>query len=314
MRVADDGSTWASDSTAGRRQSHGAVAPIASAVTLRRRRVRGRRLCVWETRTGRRRHPSSWPSSCGLPRRRRRARALRHTRGEPPRRRRSDRQGLGTPDVTTDYQEGATMHLGARPAAREPVLDRLLERRTRLVSRGGALHPHAPADWHDIPRYESLAGALDAISPAGRRSCPATSCRPSPRSSSSRTRRPIPPSAGVAGGTGQPGRGRRPAPASRTHHPGGRAGAAGRSRRSRGRVVVGAGGYAVPVALAGRDSTGRRRMGGHDRATRRSGHPRPVQRARSGASLLGRRRRRSSRSPGARRRGSNWRARESCHP
>ncbi len=166
MRVADDGSTWASDSTAGRRQSHGAVAPIASAVTLRRRRVRGRRLCAWENENWTASPPeflALTPAGCldvdvehGL---------FAMSADEPPQAWPIGPAGIGQPpNVTTDYQEGATMHLGARPAAREPVLDRLLERPTRLVSRGGALHPHAPADWHDIPRYESLAGALDAIS------------------------------------------------------------------------------------------------------------------------------------------------------
>ena len=81
--------------------------------------------------------------------------------------------GAIPPNVTTDYEEGATMHIGARPAAREPVLDVRLARPTRLVSRSGTLHPDAPADWHTIPRYDSLAAALAAVS-ASWQAIPAT--------------------------------------------------------------------------------------------------------------------------------------------
>jgi hypothetical protein len=56
------------------------------------------------------------------------------------------------------------MHLGARPAARGPVLDVRLARPTRIVSRSGALHPDAPGAWHAIPRYVSLQDALAAVS------------------------------------------------------------------------------------------------------------------------------------------------------
>ncbi len=94
------------------------------------------------------------------------------------------------PNVTTDYEEGATMHVGARPAAREPVLDLRLPRPTRLVSRSGALHPDAPADWHTIPRYDSLQAALAAVS-AALGGAPAPRPATSPRSCSSRTARPI---------------------------------------------------------------------------------------------------------------------------
>ena len=48
VRVAEDGSTWASESTAGRRSSLGSVAPVAEAAGLRRRRVHWRRLCAWD--------------------------------------------------------------------------------------------------------------------------------------------------------------------------------------------------------------------------------------------------------------------------
>ena len=166
VRVAEDGSTWAADSTARRRASLGALAPIAGTAGLRRRRVRWRRLCAWDAEdrsasppevldpvaAGRLdvdvahglfamavdEPPQGWPGH--------------DEGGEPP------------PSVTSDYEEGATMHVGARPAAREPLLDVRLDRPTRLVTRGGALHPDAPADWHGIPRYGSLQEALADVS------------------------------------------------------------------------------------------------------------------------------------------------------
>ncbi|MDX6720780.1 MAG: hypothetical protein QOJ63_3034 [Solirubrobacteraceae bacterium] len=166
VRVAQDGSTWAADSTAGRRASLGAVAPIAAAAALRRRRVRWRRLCAWDR--------EDWdapvPEVLDLTAAGRLDVDVTHglfafAAGEPPQ---SWPPGpdaaAAPPSVTTDYEEGATMHLGARPAAREPVLDVRLERPTRLVSYSGALHAEAPPDWHDIPRYGSLQAALAAVS------------------------------------------------------------------------------------------------------------------------------------------------------
>ncbi|MGH2943778.1 MAG: hypothetical protein ACRDLN_13495, partial [Solirubrobacteraceae bacterium] len=83
---------------------------------------------------------------------------------EPPQPWPTGPSAVVAPSVTIDYEEGATMHLGARPAAREPVLDMRLARPTRLVSRSGTLHPDAPADWHQIPLYPTLAAALTAVS------------------------------------------------------------------------------------------------------------------------------------------------------
>ncbi|MGY1708339.1 phage tail protein [Geodermatophilus sp. SYSU D00758] len=168
VRVAEDGSTWASRSTAVRRAALGDVAPIAEAAGLRRRRVRSRRLCAWDredrtatppmtlpfTPPGRldldvahglfafaeQEPPQAWPASAHEP-----------DAGVPP-------------AVTTDHEEGATAHVGARPAAREPELGLRLPLPTRLVSAGGVLHPDAPAEWHTIPRYPTLTAALAAVS------------------------------------------------------------------------------------------------------------------------------------------------------
>ena len=165
VRVGEDGSTWASESTAGRRVALGEVAPIAEAAGLRRRRVRGRRLCAWDREDW----TASPPETLALTQRGRLDVDVLHglfafSADEPPQSWPAGPGALIPPNVTTDYEEGATMHIGARPAAREPVLDVRLARPTRLVSRSGTLHPDAPADWHTIPRYDSLQAALAAIS------------------------------------------------------------------------------------------------------------------------------------------------------
>ena len=56
------------------------------------------------------------------------------------------------------------MHVGARPAAREPVLNRRLPAPTRLISRNGVLQPGTPRAGPGLPVYPSLPAALDAIS------------------------------------------------------------------------------------------------------------------------------------------------------
>jgi hypothetical protein len=165
VRVGEDGSTWASESTAGRRAALGSIAPIAEADGLRRRRVRWRRLCAWDREDWSASPPDTLaPTAPG----RLDVDVLHGLFGlsadEPPQSWPPDGDGVAPPSVTVDYEEGATMHLGARPAAREPVLDMRLPRPTRLVSRSGKLHPDAPADWHSIPRYASLGDALAAIS------------------------------------------------------------------------------------------------------------------------------------------------------
>jgi hypothetical protein len=165
VRVAEDGSTWASDSTANRRVSLGAVAPIAEAAGLRRRRVRWRRLCAWDREDW----SASPPETLAPTRPGRLDVDVEHglfafAAEEPPQAWPAGPTGERPPSVSTDYEEGATMHIGARPAAREPVLDERLPTPTRLVSRSGRLHRDAPAEWHGIPLYDSLQEALAAVS------------------------------------------------------------------------------------------------------------------------------------------------------
>ncbi len=134
VRVAEDGSTWDSDSTAGRRVALGAVAPIAEAAGLRRRRVRWRRLCAWEAEDW----SATPPETLALTGRGRLDVDVAHglfafAAEEPPQAWPPDADGAAPPTVTTGYEEGATMHVGALPAAREPVLDLRLPAPTRLV-------------------------------------------------------------------------------------------------------------------------------------------------------------------------------------
>ena len=165
VRVAEDGSTWASASSAGRRVSLGTVAPIAEAAGLRRRQVRWRRLCAWDAEDW----SASPPETLALTGRGRldvdvRGGLFAVSADEPPQSWPPGPDGTAPPSVTTDFEEGATMHLGARPAAREPLIDDRLPEPTRLVSRSGTLHPDAPAELHRVPRYESLTAALAAVS------------------------------------------------------------------------------------------------------------------------------------------------------
>lgn len=65
--------------------------------------------------------------------------------------------------MTSDYEDGATLHVGARPAAREPVLDMRLDTPTRLVSGSGHLHAWS----HEAPFPQWAAAIRDAVE-AGR--------------------------------------------------------------------------------------------------------------------------------------------------
>jgi hypothetical protein len=156
-----DGSTQATHSQRTRRYSHGAIAPLAGAATLRRRLVRHRALAPRQSQSPANTHaPAPYghldidPGS-GL-----------FAMGSAPQPypRRADIPGAAVPaSVTVAYQEGYTDHTGARPAPREPELGAALPAPTRLVCGHGVLHRHAPAAFHDIPMYPTLAAALAAI-------------------------------------------------------------------------------------------------------------------------------------------------------
>ncbi len=278
VRVAEDGSTWAASSTAGRRVSLGSVAPVAGDGTLRRRRVRWRRLCAWDSEHWEGSPPMLLPPTApgrldvdvkhGL---------FAFAGAQPPQAWPIGPGGAAPPpSVTTDYEEGATMHIGARPAAREPVLDLRLGTPTRLVSRSGALHPDAPAGWHDIPRYSSLRAALDAVAADWAALTPADLAGSETvaevvQFEDSATYAAEAPDLAV-------GPDRRRRRAARADDPGRRARAAGRARR-RGRRVEAAGAAdALRVDHAARHRARRRGLGGHVAAAGRARRDRALQR------------------------------------
>ena len=147
VRVGEDGSTWASESTAGRRVTLGEIAPIAEAAGLRRRRVRWRRLCALGPRgldrvaAGDARADAARP-----PRRRRPARTVRVLRGraaaalagrtrpcEPAQR--HDRLRGGCDDAHRRASRRA--RAGARPAPAAPDAARLAQRNAAPRRAGG---------------------------------------------------------------------------------------------------------------------------------------------------------------------------------
>jgi hypothetical protein len=165
VRVARDGSTWAATSTANLRLSLGSVAPIRESSALRRRRVRWRRLCAWRN--------EDWsvlpPKVLAFTRRGSLDVDVEHglfalAAEEPPQAWPADAAGYRPPNVTASFEDGATMHIGARPDAREPLLDEQLSTPTRIVSASGHASADASSAWHRIPRYTTLSDALSAIS------------------------------------------------------------------------------------------------------------------------------------------------------
>jgi hypothetical protein len=162
VSVADDGSTWDELISANARQSIGQYAPLAEYATARRRRVRYRRLCAWlnevpplQMLPGTIDGQVDVDVEHGLF-------ALSANEAIPP-----YQAGPAGPPVppslTVMYQDGYTAHVGARPAAREPVIDERLHTPTRIVSASGRLQTSAPATWFALPRYTSIGDALDDI-------------------------------------------------------------------------------------------------------------------------------------------------------
>ncbi|MFP2930079.1 hypothetical protein ACLESO_33755, partial [Pyxidicoccus sp. 3LG] len=165
LRVATDGSTWAAGSTANARMSLGAVAPMRDEPALRRRRVMGRRLCAWQNEDW----SATPPRVLAQTARGRLDVDVAHglfalSSEDPVQLLPADGAGRRPPSVTSSFEEGATTHVGARPDAREPVLDERLATPTRLVTGSGHFSANIPAEWHAIPRYATVTQALAAIS------------------------------------------------------------------------------------------------------------------------------------------------------
>jgi hypothetical protein len=160
--IAEDGSTWDELMSVNRRQSAGQYVPMAEYVTPRRRRLRYRRLCAWENEVP---PLQMLPGTVdgqldvdvehGLF-----AMSVNEAIQEYP----AGPAGPPVPpSLTVMYQDGYTAHTGARPAAREPLIDARLDAPTRIVSASGRLHPSAPSSFFTLPRYATLGDALDDI-------------------------------------------------------------------------------------------------------------------------------------------------------
>jgi hypothetical protein len=162
--LAEDGSSWDETMLANRRRSSGRYAPMREYAAPRRRRVRYRRLCAWDNEVPPLQMLPGTPDGQldvdvehGLF-----AMSVNEAIQPYP-----DGAGGGPPpSLTVMYQDGYTAHTGARPAAREPLIDARLETPTRIVSASGRLHSGAPPSWFSLPRYASLGGALDDIAAA----------------------------------------------------------------------------------------------------------------------------------------------------
>ncbi|HYP07850.1 MAG TPA: hypothetical protein VER03_16575, partial [Bryobacteraceae bacterium] len=162
VAVAADGSTWDETMAATQRLSWGDVAPLAEYLPVRRRVVRQRRLCGWINENPPVDMLDAPPAGVldidvenGL---------FALSRSEAIRAYPDAPEGPPLPpSVTVVYQDGYTDHTGARPAAREPLIDARLETPTRIVSTSGRLHRNAPPSWFAIPRYSSLTEAMADI-------------------------------------------------------------------------------------------------------------------------------------------------------
>jgi len=160
--IARDGSSWNIFFSDLLRQSLGQAAPIRERVDVRRREVHRRNLCPWinEIPPGQM-HAATLDGRLDIDP----THGLFSMSGdEPPQALPVGPDGApAPPSVSVDFQEGYSNHIGARPAAREPLLDRRLESPTRLVSASGQLRPNVPRHYHDLPRFASLGDALAAI-------------------------------------------------------------------------------------------------------------------------------------------------------
>lgn len=160
--VADDGATLRAGTSTVARLSFGAVIPLGSAATLRRRQVVQRTLCPWDNEVPPTQlHEPTSPGKLAVdPQHGLFAMA----QADPVPSHSTSVEGMAPPSpITVDAQEGYSMHVGARPAARGPVLQRALATPTRLVVGRGRFHREATSAWHSIPRYATLTAALADI-------------------------------------------------------------------------------------------------------------------------------------------------------
>jgi hypothetical protein len=162
LTVGRDGSTWRTGTTINRRQALGAVAPLRSPILLQRRQVYGRSLCQWrnESPPGVM-HAETLPGRLDIDV----AHGLFSLNGsEPPQPYPARSDGVPAPaSLSVTYQEGYSLHLGAKTEPREPALNERLPEPTRLVTASGTLPANSPPGWWVLPQFRSLGAALEAI-------------------------------------------------------------------------------------------------------------------------------------------------------
>jgi hypothetical protein len=165
VRVQDDGSTALHPSGAVARYAYGPIAPVADAATLRRRRLRHRALSGWLAEAPGATPPKLVPFTppgaldldpeAGLF-------ALAGTEVPPPYP--TSIEALAPAStVTVDFQDGSSDHVGARPAARAPLLGARLAAPTRVVMGAGRFQREGGSGRHTVPRHRTLSDALAAI-------------------------------------------------------------------------------------------------------------------------------------------------------
>ncbi|NVB37027.1 hypothetical protein G6O69_04240 [Pseudenhygromyxa sp. WMMC2535] len=162
VEPAEDGASWWAGGEGLARFAEGSVAPLRPYLPHLRRRLRWRKLCPWDNEVypgevlpgtelgyldvdvehglfalALAEPPQPWPvgpSSTAQP-----------------------------PNVTVDFEDGYSDHVGARPASREAELDARLPAPTRLISRSGTLTRPNELSLDSVPRYRSLTAALADI-------------------------------------------------------------------------------------------------------------------------------------------------------
>lgn len=159
VEPAEDGACWAGAGGLAR-VAEGQIAPLATELVHQRRRLRWRKLCPWDNESLGNRLAGTPEGFLDVD--------VEHglfalAIGEPPQFWPAGPASAPIPpNVTVDFEDAYSDHVGARPASREIEIDQRLPTPTRLVTRSGVLT--AGSELLDVPRYASLSAALTDIS------------------------------------------------------------------------------------------------------------------------------------------------------
>ncbi len=159
-----DGSTWHLATDAPARYATGAAVPLREAALLRRRVVRGRKLCPWRAETeGARLAPTPSGSLDVDPEHGLFALSMADALPVYP----GSLVGWsGSANVTVDWQEGASDHLGAKAAARASEVSVPTDLPTHVVSAMGRISPRDPPARRALPIFPRVSDAVAGITPA----------------------------------------------------------------------------------------------------------------------------------------------------